>query len=83
LRPRGKLIFFEVGLSPDPQVRRWQEWWEPIAHWVFQGLYLTRDIPSLITHGGFQIEQMETAYLDESAKAWTHYWWGTAIPQSR
>jgi ubiquinone/menaquinone biosynthesis C-methylase UbiE len=86
LRPSGKLIFFEVGLSPDPQVRRWQAWWGPIAHGVFQGLQLTRDIPSLITHGGFQIEQMETAYLDEStnaAKAWMHSWWGTAIPQSR
>ena len=54
LRPSGKLIFFEVGLSPDPQVRRWQVRWEPIAHKVFQGLDLTRDIPSLITHGGFQ-----------------------------
>jgi ubiquinone/menaquinone biosynthesis C-methylase UbiE len=83
LRSSGRLIFFEVGLSPDPQVRRWQTWWEPIAHWVFQGLYLTRDIPSLITYGGFQMEQMETAYLDVSSKAamaWTHCWWGTAIP---
>src|SRR5262249_48214083 len=86
LRPSGKLIFFEVGGSPDPQVRRWQAWWKPIAHWVFQGLDLTRDIPSLLTHGGFQIEQMDTAYLDEStnaAKAWTHCWYGTAIPESR
>jgi ubiquinone/menaquinone biosynthesis C-methylase UbiE len=86
LRPSGKLIFFEVGLSPDPQVQRWQLRWEPIAHWVFEGLVLTRDIPSLITHGGFQIEEMETAYLNESsnaAKAWTHSWWGTAIPHSR
>src|SRR5262249_40264742 len=82
LRPSGRLIFFEVGLSPDPQVRRWQARWEPIAHWVFQGLSLTRDIPSLITHGGFQIDEMETAYLDASSKAamaWTHCWWGTAI----
>jgi SAM-dependent methyltransferase len=86
LGPSGKLIFFEVGLSPDPQVRRWQVWWEPIAHWVFQGLDLTREIPSLMTHGGFQIVEMETAYLNEStraAKAWTHCWWGTAIPQRR
>jgi ubiquinone/menaquinone biosynthesis C-methylase UbiE len=83
LRPGGKLIFFEVGLSPDPQVRRWQARWEPIAHWVFQGLHLARDIPSLITQGGFQIEHMKTAYLARCPKSWAHCWWGTAIPQSR
>jgi len=82
LRPGGKLIFFELGLSPDPQVRRWQEWWEPIHHWVFEGLHLTRDIPSLVTQGGFQIEQMETAYLARFPKSWAHCWWGTAVPQS-
>ncbi len=83
LKPGGKFIFFEHGLSPDPQVRRWQEWSEPIPHCVFQGCHLTRDIPSLITQGGFQIEQMDTAYLAPFPKSWTHCWWGTAIPQSR
>jgi len=82
LRPGGKLIFFELGLSPDPQVRRWQEWWEPIHHWVFEGLHLTRDIPSLVTQGGFQIEQVEMAYLARFPKSWAHCWWGIAVPQS-
>src|SRR6516225_313636 len=45
LKPDGKLIFFEVGLAPDSQVRRWQVRLEAIHHWLFQGLYLTRDIP--------------------------------------
>jgi SAM-dependent methyltransferase len=42
LRPGGKLIFFELGLSPDPRVRTWQKWCDPIAHWLFEGLHLTR-----------------------------------------
>src|SRR5262249_11589910 len=52
LRPGGKLIFFELGRSPDPSVRRWQEWCEPIYNCVFQGCHLTRDIPALLTQGG-------------------------------
>jgi ubiquinone/menaquinone biosynthesis C-methylase UbiE len=81
LRPGGKFIFFEHGRSPDARVRRWQERWEPILHRVFEGCHLTRDIPSLITQGGFQIEQIETAYLAAFPKSCTHCWWGTAIPQ--
>ena len=82
LRPSGKLIFFELGRSSDPAVRRWQKRLEPVYHWLFQGLYLTRDIPSLIVDGGFQIEQMETAYLTRFPKSSSHCWWGIAIPQS-
>jgi SAM-dependent methyltransferase len=83
LRPGGKFIFFEHGLSPDPRVQRWQRWSEPIPHWVFEGCHLTRDIPSLITQGGFKIEQIERAYLASFPKSWSYCWWGIAIPQSR
>jgi ubiquinone/menaquinone biosynthesis C-methylase UbiE len=79
LRPDGKLVFFELGLSPDPAVQRWQKRLEPVYHWLFQGLYLTRDIPSLIKQGSFQIKQMKTGYLVQFPKLSSHYWWGTAI----
>jgi SAM-dependent methyltransferase len=78
LRPGGKLIFFEHGLSPDPKVRRWQKWSQPIPHYIFEGCHVTRDIPSLIAQGGLQIEQMETAYLAQFPKSWTYCFWGTA-----
>jgi SAM-dependent methyltransferase len=79
LKPGGKLIFFELGIAPDPQVRLWQERWEPIHHWAFAGLRLTRDIPALITQCGFQIERMEMAYLAAFPKSWAHCCWGAAI----
>ena len=78
LKPGGKLIFFEHGLSPEPRVRRWQEWSEPIPHWLFEGCHVTRDIPSLIVQSGFRIERMEAEYLAGFPKAWTYCWWGTA-----
>ncbi|HET9588175.1 MAG TPA: class I SAM-dependent methyltransferase [Anaerolineales bacterium] len=79
LKPNGKLIFIELGLSPDPAVQRWQKRLEPIFHWLFQGLYLTRDIPFLIMQGGFQIKQIEKAYLAQFPKSLSYCWWGNAI----
>jgi SAM-dependent methyltransferase len=83
LRPGGKFIFLEHGLSSDPRVRRWQKWSEPVPRWLFEGCHVTRDIPVLIVQGGFEIEQMETAYFSKFPKSWTYCWWGTAIPKSR
>jgi SAM-dependent methyltransferase len=82
LRSSGTLIFFELMRSPDPAVRRWQQWWEPLHQRVYAGLYLTRDIPVLLTAGGFQIERMDTAYLARFPKSWTYCCWGTAIPHA-
>jgi ubiquinone/menaquinone biosynthesis C-methylase UbiE len=78
LRPGGRLIFFELGLSPDPAVQRWQKRLEPVYRWLFEGLYLTRDIPSLIQQGGFKIEQIEAGYLAAFPKSSSYCWWGTA-----
>jgi ubiquinone/menaquinone biosynthesis C-methylase UbiE len=78
LRPDGQLIFFELGLSPNPKIQHRQRQLEPICHWLFQGLYLTRDIPSLLMQGGFQIKQMEKGYVAQFPKSLSYCWWGIA-----
>jgi len=78
LRPDGQLIFFELGLLPDPKVQHRQRQLGPICHWLFQGLYLTRDIPSLLMQGGFQIKQMEKGYVAQFPKSLSYCWWGIA-----
>lgn len=83
LKPEGKFIFFELGLAPDLEVQHWQKLLEPLHHWLFQGLYLTRDIPALLMEGGFQIKQMEQGYIAEFPKSSSYCWWGIAVPQSR
>lgn len=75
LKPHGELVFFELGRSPDPAVRHWQKRLEPVYRWLFQGLCLTQDIPALIVQGGFQIEQMEMAYLTRFPKSSSYCWW--------
>jgi len=78
LRPGGKVIFFELGFSTDLRVRRWQQRWEPVAYRLFEGLHLTRDIPSLLNQGGFDVEKVESMYLAAFPKSWTYCVWGTA-----
>jgi ubiquinone/menaquinone biosynthesis C-methylase UbiE len=78
LRPGGKVIFFELGLSTDLRVRRWQQRWDPVAYRLFEGLQLTRDIPSLLNQGGFAVEKVKSMYLAAFPKSWTYCVWGTA-----
>lgn len=83
LKPGGELIFFELGLAPDPHIQRWQVRLEPLMRWMFGGLYLTRDIPALLAHAGFQVKQIKRAYLATFPKPLTYCCWGTAQHQSR
>ena len=83
LKPGGKLIFFEHGLSPDRRGRRWQERSEPLFRWAFEGCQVTRDIPSFIRQVGFKIEQMDAGYVAPFPKSGSYCWWGIAVPELR
>jgi hypothetical protein len=74
----GKFIFLEHGLAPDASVRRWQELTEPFFRWAFDGCHVTRNIPSLIKQGGFQIEKLDTGYLAPFPKCGSYCFWGVA-----
>src|SRR5262245_56137954 len=69
LKRTGKLIFYELGRSTDPAVQRWQKLLEPMCRQLFQGLYVTREIPTLLLEGGFHIEQMEKGYIAQCPKS--------------
>ncbi len=82
LGPDGRLIFFEHALAPDPLIRRWQHRCAPMLQWIFDGLNLTRDIPTVLVDAGYRIEWMEKAYLAQFPKSWAYFCWGRAIPPS-
>jgi SAM-dependent methyltransferase len=79
LKPGGMLLFLENSVAGDNRVREWQRRWEPIHHRVFEGLFLTRDIPTLIASAGFRIERVNHAYLSRFPKSWSHCCYGTAF----
>jgi len=63
LKPGGRLLFVEHGLSPDSGVRRWQQRLNPLWNRLAGGCNLTRKIDTLLAEGGFQVAELRTAYL--------------------
>lgn len=53
LRPGGRFVFLEHGLSDDPRVRRWQRWLNPIQGYVGDGCRLDLDMPALVRASPF------------------------------
>ena len=63
LKPDGRLLFIEHGLSPDPKVQEWQHRLTPIWKRIGGGCHLNRQIDSLIRPAGFAIVELQTSYL--------------------
>ena len=61
LRPQGKLLFVEHGLSPVRGVRWWQDRLTPIWGRISGGCHLNRPIRSIIENGGFRIDRIGPA----------------------
>ncbi|WP_018238400.1 class I SAM-dependent methyltransferase [Ensifer sp. BR816] len=79
LRPQGKLLFVEHGLSPDRGVRWWQDSLTPVWRRISGGCHLNRPIRSMIEGGGFRIDRIETGYM-RGPKPMTFMYEGSARP---
>ncbi|MFT4825317.1 MAG: ubiquinone/menaquinone biosynthesis C-methylase UbiE [Halioglobus sp.] len=78
LRPGGKLIFCEHGRAPDAGVSKWQERINPLWMKIAGGCHLNRNIPTLVSEGGFTINNLEEMYLPGSPRIAGYNYWGTA-----
>jgi ubiquinone/menaquinone biosynthesis C-methylase UbiE len=79
LKPNGRLLFVEHGLSPDDKVRRWQDWLTPVWKCVAGGCHLNRAIRHLVEDSGFRIDRIETGYM-KGPKPMTFMYEGSARP---
>lgn len=77
LKPRGTLLFCEHGVAPDDSVRRWQQRLNPLWSRFSGGCNMNRDIPGLITKGGFRITNDERMYIP-GARVLSYNYWGSA-----
>lgn len=63
LRPHGRVLFLEHGLSSDPDVARWQRRLNPVWRPFAVGCNLTRPVRDLFTRAGFRLDEVEEYYL--------------------
>lgn len=77
LKPGGRLLFVEHGLSPDPRVMRWQRWLTPFWKRIGGGCHLDRKTDDLIRAAGFRVDALEAGYM-KGPKPWTFMYQGAA-----
>lgn len=65
LRPDGRFLFCEHGLSPDDGVVRWQRRLEPLWTRLAGGCHLTRPVSAAIAAAGFTLDETRRFYLDK------------------
>ena len=68
LKPGGDLLFLEHGEAPHEGTRKWQHRITPAWKKVAGGCHLNRHIADLITHAGFEIQELENLYMPNAPK---------------
>ena len=77
LKPGGKLLFAEHGLSPDGGVRTWQNRLTPLWKRMAGGCHLNREIDQLLRDAGLQILDLDRGYAP-GPKPMTYMYQGSA-----
>jgi ubiquinone/menaquinone biosynthesis C-methylase UbiE len=80
LRLDGRLLFIEHGEAPEPSVSRWQHRLNPLWKRLAGGCHLDRPIDRLIRSAGFEIDRLDTGYM-EGPKVLTFLYEGAAHPR--
>ena len=68
LRPGGKFFFVEHGVSPDKNVRKWQDRLTPYWKVIGDGCRLNRHAEELIQDQHFKITSLDKGYMDKSPR---------------
>lgn len=78
LRPEGRLLFVEHGLSCEPGTARWQNRLDPL--WLKVSCHMNLEVDELLKRAGFVVEELRTSYLGKGPKALTFLYEGSARP---
>lgn len=79
LKPGGRFVFVEHGLSPEPHVARWQHRLNPINRLLGDGCNLNRDVEALVRGSPLAVERCETFYARDTPKVGGYTYRGVAV----
>lgn len=68
LKPGGRFLFLEHGLSPEPKVQKWQRRLTWLQRPLAAGCRLDRDMPALVTAQPFASVKIKEFYLEETPR---------------
>jgi ubiquinone/menaquinone biosynthesis C-methylase UbiE len=68
LRPGGRFLFLEHGLSPEPNVQKWQRRLNWLEMRLADGCHLDRNIKGLVAARPFSSIEIEEFYLERTPK---------------
>jgi ubiquinone/menaquinone biosynthesis C-methylase UbiE len=78
LKPGGKFIFIEHGLSNEPNIQTWQHRLNPVQKIIADGCHLDREIKALIAHQ-FTNLSVKEFYAPDKPKIGSYFYQGIAI----
>jgi SAM-dependent methyltransferase len=78
LKPGGRLLFVEHGLSPETRIARWQHRLSPYWKLIGGGCHLDRKMDDLIRRGGFEIDALDTGNI-RGLKPWSWLCHGNSV----
>ena len=68
LKPGGKFLFLEHGLSPEPRVQKWQRRLDWLQVRLANGCHLDRDMKALVAARPFAPVEVEEFYLERTPR---------------
>ena len=78
LKPGGRFVFFEHGLSDDPKVQKWQRRLNPIQRVIGDGCRLDVDVRQILGASPFGSVEIENFYMEKTPRTLGFVYRGSA-----
>jgi len=79
LRPDGRFVYLEHGVSPDPLVASWQKRLNGVQRIIGAGCQLDLSVTRVLEKSGFRLESVDASYLKKGPKTHSYIYEGVGI----